>query len=407
MYLDGGPGGSGVGVLEIPGWAPLLDGLREVGDVILLSQRGTGLSRPRLACGPTGVLAGEAFATRESMLAATLPSVRACVEQWRDRVDLTSFNTRESANDVENLRKALGVEQVNLLGFSYGTHLGLAVLRQHGSSVARAVLAGTEGPDHTFKLPGTFDTHLRTLAYLVARDSSTADDFPDLYAALDSLLGELDESPRLVDVGEGARVAVGGDALRYLLRLDISDSNDLPLLPALLQDVRAEHAPLLTALVKRRYSGVGRGVLLMGIAMDCASGASETRMGQIRLERPRTLFAGMTETTYPDVCEVVSVPRLDDSFREPVRSTVPTLFVSGTLDANTPPHQAEEVRWGFPNSAHLVVGNAGHESTLTDPEVQAAIFRFLGTGEMRSAFLPRPPLDFLSREEVLARLGGR
>ena len=51
IYLDGGPGGSGIGVLRIPGWARLLDELRNAGDVILLSQRGTGLTQPRPVCG--------------------------------------------------------------------------------------------------------------------------------------------------------------------------------------------------------------------------------------------------------------------------------------------------------------------------------------------------------------------
>lgn len=407
IYLDGGPGGSGVGVLEIPGWARLLDGLRDAGDVVLLSQRGTGLSRPRLVCGPAGEIPGEAFASREAVLAVLGPAVEHCAEEWRGRVDLGAFDTRESADDVDAVRRALGAPRMNLLGFSYGTHLGLAVIRRHGASVARAVLAGTEGPDDTFKLPSTLDSQLRTLSYLVSRDGSTADDFPDLYAALDSLLRELDRAPRVVEIEDGTRVAVGGDGLRYLLRLDLGDTNDLPLLPALLQDVRSEQAPLLTALANRRFSGMGRGVQLMGTLMNCASGASESRMERIRAEWSATLLGDMTETLYPDLCEHVPVAPLDASFRSPVRSDVPTLFVSGTLDANTPPYQAEQVRWGFPNGVHLVVENAGHESTLTVPAVQDAIVRFLATGEARSDFLRLPPVDFLDRHEALERMRRR
>lgn len=49
----------------------------------------------------------------------------------------------------------------------------------------------------------------------------------------------------------------------------------------------------------------------------------------------------------------------------------------GSLDSNTPPYQAEEVRWGFPNSVHLIVENAGHESMLPLADVQKAIVYFL------------------------------
>ena len=56
---------------------------------------------------------------------------------------------------------------------------------------------------------------------------------------------------------------------------------------------------------------------------------------------------------------------------------IPALFISGSLDSNTPPYQAEQVRWGFPNSVHLIVENAGHESTLPLREVQQAMVDFL------------------------------
>ena len=79
-------------------------------------------------------------------------------------------------------------------------------------------------------------------------------------------------------------------------------------------------------------------------------------------------------------------------FRAPLISTVPTLFLSGTLDWNTPPSQAEEVRWGFTDSIHLIVENAGHEQVLPHPEVQRALAKFLrgddDVGEI-SASYPR------------------
>ena len=52
-------------------------------------------------------------------------------------------------------------------------------------------------------------------------------------------------------------------------------------------------------------------------------------------------------------------------------------IISGSLDSNTPPYQAEEVRWGFPNSIHVIVENAGHESTLTLPESRRLMVDFL------------------------------
>lgn len=176
--------------------------------MILISQRGTGLSIPRLACRVEDAVPADMFASADRMTEILGPRAVACAAEWRGKgVDLSAYNTESSADDLEDLRRALGVPKIRLFGFSYGTHLGLAAIRRHPSSIERAVLAGTEGPDHV--------------------------------------------------------------------------------------------------------------------------------------------------------------------------SLVPTLFISSSLDANTPPYQAEEVRWGFPTGVHLVVENAGHESTLV-PEAQRAIVDFLG-----------------------------
>jgi hypothetical protein len=76
------------------------------------------------------------------------------------------------------------------------------------------------------------------------------------------------------------------------------------------------------------------------------------------------------------------------------RRSSPTraLLVSGSLNANTPPYQAEKLRWGFSYASHLVVENAGHEDTLPNEAVQAAIADSLAekdVGHLRVR-LPRP-----------------
>lgn len=83
-------------------------------------------------------------------------------------------------------------------------------------------------------------------------------------------------------------------------------------------------------------------------------------------------------------------------------STVPALFVSGTLDANTPPFQAEEVRWGFPESTHLIVENGGHE-TLPGEEVQAVVVEFFKGADVRGRAVSFAPPRFLSIEEATAQ----
>lgn len=408
VYLDGGPGGSGVGLARVPAYYRLFDDLRTVADVILLSQRGTGISEPRLGCRLTSPLPGDVFTTRTRMVEAMAPSVSACVDTWRGRgVDLTAYNTEESADDLEALREALGVEQVSLLGFSYGTHLGLAAMRRHGSRIERAVLIGVEGLEHTYKLPSTGDLQLRHVSELVARDETTGDVIPDLYEALDTLLHRLDEHPVSLSIedndGERKTILLGGDGLRYLLRRDLGDTNDLPVIPAGVRLLLDGDDRLVSLLAQRRFREIG-GVGLMGLLMDCGSGARGERLERIRQEEPQSLLGAMMNTWFPDVCAVLPDMDLGDDFRSRYHSGVETLFLSGTLDANTPPYQAEYVGWGWPNATHLVVDHAGHESIMSSPDVQAVIVDFFSGEDVSDRRVEIPPLDFLSPDEVFRRL---
>lgn len=71
---------------------------------------------------------------------------KARVNELIEAVDLGhTYNTAENAEDVNDLRLALGVQKINLWGHSYGSHLGLAILKRHGNTIHRAALSGVNG----------------------------------------------------------------------------------------------------------------------------------------------------------------------------------------------------------------------------------------------------------------------
>lgn len=73
---------------------------------------------------------------------------------------------------------------------------------------------------------------------------------------------------------------------------------------------------------------------------------------------------------------------------------MPTFFISGSLDNNTPPFQADEVRRTFRTSTHLIVENAGHESMLVDIRVQQTMVEYLRGGDVSKMKIALPPLKF-------------
>ena len=164
LYLSGGPGAWGIH----PERMPLLDALRQFGDVYTYDQRGTGHSNPVLDCPEQAVLP-PGSAGRNDLIELYRRQARRCAAHWRAQgVNLSTYNTRMSARDVDAIRRALGADKLRLVAASYGAHLALAVIRDFGENVDKAVLALVEGPDHTIKLPANVDAHLQKISEVIA-----------------------------------------------------------------------------------------------------------------------------------------------------------------------------------------------------------------------------------------------
>ena len=85
--------------------------------------------------------------------------------------------------------------------------------------------------------------------------------------------------------------------------------------------------------------------------------------------------------------------------QQPVRAVVAVLVRADQLDMNTPPYQAEALRWGLPNSTHLVVQNAGHEQTFYPSETSPPVIRdFLAGQDVHDRKITYPPLRFVPLE---------
>jgi pimeloyl-ACP methyl ester carboxylesterase len=69
--------------------------------------------------------------TRQAASDALVQAYWACAADLRQMADLTAYNTAASAADVNDLRLALGYEQINLWGGSYGARLALEVMRDY------------------------------------------------------------------------------------------------------------------------------------------------------------------------------------------------------------------------------------------------------------------------------------
>ena len=85
---------------------------------------------------------------------------------------------------------------------------------------------------------------------------------------------------------------------------------------------------------------------------------------------------------------------------------MPTLFISGTLDASTPPEQTERIRRHLKNSSHVILENAGHDELMRRVEAQQRILAFLAGEEVKDERIAAPgPLRFVPPDGDTSRVG--
>lgn len=411
VFLMGGPGIGASLMAQVPVYAQLFDRLRAVADVILLDQRGTGLSRPSLDCPrrEKGLDPG-AFESRATLLAEMRAELDACVAAWGAKGVLpAAYTSFENAADVEALRQALGAARVNLLAFSYGTEVALGVMREHGAGVARAVLAGVRGPDQALKLPSVYDLKLRQIARLAAASPAFAGvlkDGSDLVARLERVMKAAGTPLRVTvtdqQTQQPVELRVGREGLQMLL----TQSLDSPRLPALLTSLERDDTRVLARMLEPLYNALGRGGSnLMARAVNCAAGASPPRRARAAAEAEWALLGLPFDDVMmsADYCRGLGTGLEAEALSwRPFASDVPTLFVSGSLDSQTPPQQAEEVRYGFRRGVHLVVDDARHE-TLPLPAVQEAVVDFFKGQDVAGRRIADEPAAFLGIEEAASR----
>ncbi len=392
VYLAGGPGGSGIGTARGPRW-PVFDQVRRETDVLLLDQRGAGLSEPPPSCPHEHRFDDAKPMQRDAALAALRATAAQCVAYWREAgVDLNAYTTAESAGDIEDLRRALGVPKLSLWGMSYGTHLALATIRLHGAGLDRVVLMGSEGPDDTLKLPLAADALLADLAVVAAGAG-----FDDLTGSAKRVLETLRQQPRQGRsvMHEGKQVTIGEFDAQLVITASLGRRTTQQWLPVVLREAeRGNYDPLadLVLLVRSEFGQFGA----MPLAMDVASGQSPQRRALVEAQSRESMFGDALNFPFPAIADGLGLVDLGEAFRGPLRSDVPVLFISGTLDGRTPPANGQALRPGFSNSRSLLVRGASHDNEmwLGLPVIAGNIADFLAGRLLNDAVLDLPPPVF-------------
>jgi pimeloyl-ACP methyl ester carboxylesterase len=325
-------------------------------------------------------------------------AVAHCVSFWRTNdIDLSAYNTRENALDLETLREALGASKLNLFGISYGSTLALAALKVMPDRVDRVVLASPLSMDQAMRLPDRTQDFLQRVAALIAADPRAKQAYPDFPDTMKTVLDRLGNAPVEVALdapgGKPVMLSIGRFPVEMATVQMLKNPDTLRLLPMLYAAMAAgEYRPLAGQLLV----DLSRPLTLdgMGLAVRAASCLSPQREAQVEAQAKTTLLGNVlnTETL---VVRDAGIPRLDDDFCRPVESDVPTLVLTGTLDGRTYPAGHAEILRGLSNGTQVVIENAGHDLFMASPEVTADIVDFFHGRQLQYPRIQLPAPDFV------------
>ena len=393
VYLAGGPGGEGTGAATGPRF-PIFMALREVADVIAFDQRGAGLSN-HIPERPAPTAPWPAL-TREGLSEHFRAEIQRGWADWtRAGVAMGGYNTEQSADDIDDLRRHLGAETVSLWGISYGSHLALSVLKRHGARISRVALASLEGQDQTVKRPGNIDAYLRRVDACLDADPAARAAVPDLPALMRRVHERLDAEPATLTVATDSGpvdLTIGGFMVQYLAGGLIANPRTLSMVPGLYLALEAGMTSVLAPFlgdVPGLFSIRG-----MPEAMDLASGISPARLALVEQEARTAVLGDALNFPMPHVLGAVPGVDLGEAFRAPTTFHTPALLVAGTLDGRTPLEEQAEVIAQFRNRSRIVVENAGHNVFESHPEVQDLLVRFFRGEAAPDTRLHLPPPTF-------------
>ena len=361
FYIPGGPGSSATE--DAPYVAQQMAKIREHRDLVFVDQRGTGGSNA-LNCN---------FFDQKDLKSYLgdyfpLPDVRKCREELEPKANLKLYTTVIAADDLEDVRRALGYEKINIIGGSYGTRAAQVFLKLHPGSVRAVILHGVS-PTNQF-MPRDFPQHTERALYGVIAECASNKDcheaFPNLEGETKTVLARLLRAPVDVEVKRGTssetvRVSLSRDlvaeAIRYML-YQAAGANRIPLFIHLAS--QGNFVPLANAAIYYRQNLVATGSNGMYLSVTCAEdlpfikpgegerNGSNTFLGDYRLRQQRAACALWPRAT---------IPR---NYAEPTVSDVPALILTGQWDPVTPPIYGETAAKHLSHSLHVIVPHGGH-----------------------------------------------
>ena len=357
LLLAGGPGQGAVETFA--GIVKVFEVLLPQRDVVLVDQRGTGDSNP-LRC----EVEPEDYEALSDMNSDVLKEwTRDCYDSLD--ADTRYYTTAEAIHDLEAVRVALGIEQWNLYGGSYGTRKALTYMDMYPDSLRSVVLDAVVpqeqalGVEHEANLRSTLDK----IFELCEADEACNTAFGDAEQQMWKFLDQLKEEPikmRLLNPasGEFEDVLMTREYAVVALRMFAYTPETMGLIPLMVSLANHGQPETMAAQAQMVMNSLNQGLNnALEMSVSCAE---DVPFMPKTTDVENSLFGDNLFELMHARCAMWNSAPVDSTFKDAVVSDIPTLLLSGEYDPVTPPKNAEHAMRTLSKAKHLVAKGQGH-----------------------------------------------
>jgi pimeloyl-ACP methyl ester carboxylesterase len=378
VYLAGGPGAAFV---ESAPRAVFMFGFPAIlveRDVILVDQRGMGLSEPLLTCTPYASI--EAFFTEPRISETRVAEMQKCRERFAEQgIDPTLYDIHQNAADFGMIAQAMGYESVNFYGTSWGTRLGLIILRDHPERI-RTLILDSVLPPHINPMENAAPGFYRAFQNMAARceaDALCRTAYPNLQQMYEDTYARLQREPIPLTV-DGLTLQVTANGFAGAIYRAFLSGEDV--IPSYISNIAQND----TRALEQSTSAILEYNQLPEQApffSECTDFVGTTTLDRIHLKAANLPAAYHIPGDFDGENGYLYCKQWTGDIppKRPEARTVsdlPVLILSGEQDAITPPEWAREVASTLSKGQMYTFAGLTH-GTAADPCVQSVIVGFL------------------------------
>jgi len=376
FLIMGGPGQAGSEL--VGGLSKIFRKANEDRDLILVDQRGTGLSSP-LVCEDSN-----ANPYSDVMADFALADLDKCINSYD--VDLSQYNTNNAVLDFEAVRQALGYEQINLYGISYGSRAAMVYMREKPQALRSVILDGVVPPQIPvgpmgFEAARAFDI----LIEQCHSDEKCQGKYPNLRQDYLSVRAQLEQQTLVTTIDHPVTdkpIELKVDTTKFISSLFslMYSVGSRELIPFVISEFSQGNYKPIAGLIASGQNKRDKIYLGMHFNIICNEDMPRADDALITKSKNNSFSGRHSIESLAKVCAHWPDFSAPSNFGEQVSSDIPTLLLSGELDPVTPPAWAELAAQGLSNHKHYIAKKAGH-GLVTQTCAAKMVAQFVDNGK--------------------------